>query len=420
MKKTFISRTFFVIALLLAPSSALGYRHFYRAGPYQSEPRVDRNCLTSLDVSVLGGSATKGKNGSKTKVDTLNIYGLHDMGKVAQGVTGLNPANALDTILINLNATPSNGDFGKLLFTGKFKHIGVNFTLTQNWCNGFFGQLVVPVNKMEMTDVAYTDQSPATGAPNINDVTWQNFLRNFDSILSRYGMTQGNTSKTSVGDVEFYLGWNYNNESSDILDFFDTTIKIGVTAPSGKKADRDQAFSIASGYEHAGIPVSLDMALGLYEWVTWGAHVGGTFFFKTTKEHRMKTHADQNGFIKLEKGCAERDLGNLWDIGTYFKADHVAGGFSLMVGYSYQSQEDTTLTPTDTTRFSASVASSDEMLKKWRMHVIHASAEYDLAQEDCEYNPKVCFFYNHPVSGKRIFNTNTFGGSAGINFTWKW
>jgi len=420
MKKRFISRTFFVIALLLAPSSALGYRHFYRAGPYHSEPRADKNCLTSVDVSVLGGSATKGKNGSKTKVDTLNIYGLHNMHKLGDGVPGLNVANIDDAILINLAALPNNGDFGKLLFTGKFKHIGVNVTFTQNWCDGFFTQAVLPLNKMEVSDIAFTDQSPTTGISNINTAEWVQFKARFNDILTRHTTTKADTSKTSFGDMELHLGWTYNNETSNVLDFFDTTIKVGLTLPTGKKANRSEAFSIGSGYEHVGIPVSFDMALGLYEWVTWGSHVGGTFFLKKTAEHRMQTQADQNGFIKLGKGDAKRDLGNVWDVGTYFKADHVAGGLSLMVGYSFQSQEDTTLEPTDINKFPSAAANSDEMLKKWRMHVIHTAAEYDLSEESCDWNPKVCFFYNHPVSGKRIFNTNTFGGSAGVNFTWKW
>jgi len=419
MKKSFISRTFFILSLLAVPLSAFGHRFAYRAGPYRSEPRLDRNCLTSYDVSVMGGATTTGKNGDHDKVDVLNIYGLHEMRKLGEGLTNLDPLNIDDNILLTLRDKNANGNFGKLLFTGKFKYIGAEVSLTQNWCNGFFGQVIVPVNRVEVTDVAYIDQSPTTGVPASTDADWKQFLARFDNILSRHGMTKGNTSETSIGDVELYLGWSYNNDTSDALDFLDVTIKAGATIPSAKRKDVDKAFSIASGYQHAGIPVSFDMALGVFEWVTWGAHASGCFFFKQTDEFRMKTYSGQNGFIKLAKGAARRDLGNAWDIGTFLKADHIAGGLSVMVGYNYSSQEDSTLTPSDTTTFNVTTVNSDDMLKKWRMHTVNVMAEYDFAKEDKKLNPKVGIFYNHPVGGKRIFNTNTIGGNAGLNIVWK-
>lgn len=420
MKKTFVSRAFFVLALLMVPASALGYRHHYRAAPYHSEPRYDRNCLSSIDVSVMGGSTRKGRNGSKNKTDVLNIYGLHNMHRLAEGVQGLDPTNVDDAILINLMALPNNGDFGKLEFTGKFKSLSVDVNLTQNFCNGFFAQLNIPVHRLEVTSVGFNDKSPSTGLPNSSSAEWTQFKARFDNILSRHGLSKGNTKETSVGDVTILGGWTYNNDTVNWLDFFDVTIKAGLSVPTARERKTSEAFSIPAGYNgHVGVPVSFDMALGLYDWFTWGAHVGGQFFLKKDGNFRMKTHADQNGFIKLARGKAREDLGNLWDIGTFLKADHIAGGFSLMVGYNYSAQEDTTLDVEDTTVFTNSIVNGDELLKKWRMHTVNVAAEYDFAQEGQSWNPKIGIFYNHPIAGKRIFNTNTIGGNAGLNITWK-
>ena len=420
MMKGFISRTFFVISLLTVPLSAFGYNRLaYQAGPAIFEPRYDRNCLSTVEVSVMGGSTTTGRNGNKDKTDVLNIYGLHNIHRLAEGVPGLDPLNLDDAILINLIGQPNNGDFGKLKFTGKFKYIGADITLTQNFCRGFFAQMSIPVQRLEVTDIAFVDQSPTTGLPNINSAEWTQFLARFDSILERYELSKADWKDTGAGDLTILGGWTYNNDSSDTLDFMDVTIKAGLSIPTGRKRNIEKVFSLPAGHNgHVGIPVSFDMALGMLEWFTFGAHVGGQFFLKHDGVFRMKTHADQNGFMKLYYDAAREDLGNLWDIATFLKADHIAGGLSLTVGYSYTAQEDTTLAPVDTTVFTASIVNDDDMLKKWHMHTVSVCADYDFAQENKKFNPKVGIFYNHPVAGKRIFNTNTIGGNAGVNIVW--
>ena len=119
MQRTYISRAFFVLSLLLVPASALSSMDFYRVqGPYNSEPRPDRNWLSTLQADVYGGWADNGKNGSKAKTGALNIYGLHDMASAVTGVnvTGKNVGPLLKVAAIP--NVPANGNFGKLLFTG--------------------------------------------------------------------------------------------------------------------------------------------------------------------------------------------------------------------------------------------------------------------------------------------------------------
>lgn len=416
MKKSFVSRTFFILSLLTVPLSAFGNRFAYRAGPYRSEPRIDRNGMTSLDVSVMAGMTTTGRNGDNDSTDVLNIYGNQNLSRAFQGVPkplGLTAAQSLIVDDMNNNNLVNKGaTFGKLLYTGKFKYIGADITLTRNLCCGFFAQVSVPVNHLEVTDVAYTDQTTAGD----KDGNWQAFLANYASLLAAYDLVQGNVKDTTAGDVVVSGGWTYNNETSDTLDFFDVTIKAGLSIPTARERDLTQAFSIPAGYNgHVGIPVSFDMALGMFEWATWGVHVGGQFFLKKDGVFRMKTNTTQNGFIKLAQGAAREDLGIVWDAGTFLKADHIVGGFSLMVGYNYAAQEDTTLAPVNISTFASATVNDDETLKKWRMHTVSVMAEYDFAKEGKKWNPKVGIFYNHPVAGKRIFNTNTVGGNAGLN-----
>ncbi len=425
MKHTRASRAFFALTLLLVPLTALGDQHFYRSGPYYSEPRFSLDRMTGIDVMVMGGSTSNGRDASGNKVGTLGIYGNHNMHKLGEGVPNLDPVNfPTDGILLNLTQQASNGNFGQLQFAGKFSYVGGEVSLTQNLWYGFFSQLVVPWGQRKVSDIAFTDLSPNTGLPNINSVEWIQFLATFDAMLATYNLSKGAISETSLGDVESYVGWAYNCDSCEFVDFFDTTIRVGGSFYTSKPQNINNVFSVPQGYDgHNAFIGTFDMAFGAFEWFTAGFHVGGKVFNTRDVIMGLKTSANQNGFIKLAQGRVTRKLGNIWDIGTFVKADHVFSGFSLIFGYTYQAQEATTLTSkplsTDTAAiFSDSVINGDGALQKWNMHELFVSADYDFAKEGRWFNPHLTFFYSVPVAGKRIFNTQMFGGVAGANITW--
>lgn len=112
--------------------------------------------------------------------------------------------------------------------------------------------------------------------------------------------------------------------------------------------------------------------------------------------------------------------GPLWDIGGYVKIDHAGNALSLVMGYTYAVQSQTTLYPLDSTRFSYSTVNSDAYYRGWRMHTLHVGAEYDLATETNAIGPRLGIFYNTVLSGQRIFTTGMLGGSLGLDIQWHW
>lgn len=412
--------------------------HFYRAPNFWSEPRFEKKHLTSFDILVAGGSTRQARNGCSDKTCLLNIYGCQNMRLLGAGVPCKNPSNPDDLVLMELEqmTVPPGSCFGMAQFYGKFKECEFDVQFTQNFSHGFFFQAQIPVRKLEIARdccktitttqlctplcFPFEDLSPKEcPCPDINNPVWQNFLHLFPSILYRYGLCLSPIHEIGAGDLSLLVGWTNNYQETDLLDFVDITVKCGILAPTGKKKNQDAVFSIPIGYNgHIGLPASIDAAIGSYEWLTLGVHLGAIIFLDRCYTMRLKTDCGQSGFIKLAKGCANEQEGTIVECGAYLKADHFVRGLSINLGYAYTGQHDTTLKPVDYCAFPGTVVNSDEMLKQWNMHSISFIAEYDFTKENSCFGPRIGFAYNLIVGGKRIFNTSTASGSFGFDLSW--
>mgnify|MGYP000163756609 CR=1 FL=1 len=431
MKKLTSYSTLF--ALLLTPAVAFGDQQplYWKTGSYRDrEPRFERNWLSTFLINVQGGGTSKGYQikdaldsaASDTKTTSLlNMYGFQNFQFLGANIVGNPAGNLFNTALSELNQAPTNGYFGYVKYSGKFSYAEVDLYYAQNFCKGFFADLFIPFMYTNTKDVAFVDQTPGTGDPNINRAEWQYLLNNLTAGLAQYNLAASDYSKGGIGDIIINVGWTMSNEDlSESIDFLDTTIKVGVNIPSGFKKNQDEAFSIAAGYDgHTGIPLSFDAAVGFCDWVTLGMHVGGIFFVsKTIEDLRMKTSVAQNGYIKLGQGEAKRDMGNIFDAGAYVKADHIFKGLSLSFAYMYAKQSSSSLTATDTAVFPTAIINTDTMLSKWFYNAITVALEYDFAKEGRRTNPMLGVFYSQPVSGRNVYKTMTGGGYLGVNVAW--
>jgi hypothetical protein len=413
--------------------SAMDNAHFYRATNLFQETRLGIDLLTSIDVSAGWGQTHKSRNTQEYKVPLFDLYGPNNMHDLGVNVPGKSNTNALDLILCQLANTPERTvattgcncsiahPFAAFSINGEFNIIESNISVIQNAILGFFGQLYLPVRRITVDDICFKDISPADEeSPNNTTPIWVAFKNNFEAILARYHLSAAPVRETGVGDLSILIGWTNNYQETEFLDFVDTTIKFGVLAPTGKKRNEDQIFSIPLGYNgHIGVPLSADVAIGLYDWLTIAGHIDGIFFASTKRNIRLKTSPSQNGIIKLAKGEATISKGAVWTFGLSLKADHIYRGFSLLAGYSYAAQRSDTVAPCDTFLFSPSSANCDSTLQGWNMQTIHLMGEYDFTKDDSRVGGRVAGFYNVIVNGKRIFNTNMVVGNVGIDINWK-
>lgn len=253
--------------------------HFYRATNFFGEPRFERPWLSTFDVYASYGSTSRGFNSEHHKVPLLDIYGPYNMQLLGVGVPGKDFSNISDVILEELSLLPARGSFGYLSYDGHFKLTELNFFYVQNFAHGIFFQFHTPVRFMNITDISFCDLSPNDcQEPNVNNPLWQAFLTDFNSILNQYCLCAGSVNERGIGDASLQLGWTLNYQETEVLDFVDLTIKSGYLIASSKKQNPNNVFSIPLGYNgHAAIPLSFDAALGTYDWLTIGGHMGALF-----------------------------------------------------------------------------------------------------------------------------------------------
>jgi hypothetical protein len=422
MKQLFYLKQTAIIIFLFSVTSLIPHDnpHFYRASYLFNEPRFEREWLSSFDVTFGGGSTSKGRNGCGDIVPVLDMFGTHNMQKLALGVPNLDPNNELDSILINLSQTPIRNNFASFSIKGKFKIIESQLSFMQNLKKGFFIHCHLPIRNLKFKFIQFNDLSPVNESePNKSTPEWQQFLQSFDAILMRYNLSSHPFNKTGAGDFTTYIGWTRNYEGTKKLDYIDYTFKAGILAPTGATRNQNNIFALPLGYDgHWGFPFSATVSFGALEWLTWGAYLKTMFFAPKTKKIRLQTDLHQQGLIKLAKGCVTIDKGTLWHAGLYLKADHFMRGLSFSLGYSFAGKTDDKLTPKDSTLFDPTIINSDEQYKGWKNHTFHLFFEYDFTQENMKYGPRLGFFYNAQIGGQRVFKTGIFGGSLGLEIAW--
>jgi len=419
MKNRYLQMTL-MLSLLTLRSLAMDNAHFFRAPFFWGEPRLAQPGLFSFDVSAAFGSTRKARNSCGKCVPLLDIYGPYNMQLLGSNVPNKDPNNPEDLALIMLDRLAGQDGFGFFSFSGKFKAFEAMLGLTQNLDRGLFFQLWIPVRRLSLTHVCYTDCTPCPcPCPAIDDPNWQLFLALFNDILKRYDLRATGFNESGLGDITLLGGWALNYEGRRSIDYIDFCLRGGILLPSSHKQNLRNAFSIPLGYNgHVGFPVAMECSLGAFDWLTIGGHAEALAFIPKKYDIRYQTDCRQSGMIKLTKARAHVNRGAIWELGGFIKADHVAKGVSLLVGYTHQEQQRTCVCLVCACDQSA--ANCDPMLHGWSMDTMHFELDYDFSKESRKLGERIGFFYNLQIAGERVFQTSMGGGSIGIDFVFSY
>jgi hypothetical protein len=135
----------------------------------------------------------------------------------------------------------------------------------------------------------------------------------------------------------------------------------------------------------------------------------------------------------LEQARVSRDLGTMWDIGGFLKADHVCQGFSALIGYTFTKQDRTTYELHDDSYLKTvsaeslaqtrpiiisrnHYANSDSRLLSWSRHDLHFVAHYDFGvHTDGRFIPQLSLAYHLPIAGTRSWQTEEYGSTFSLH-----
>lgn len=393
--------------------------HYFKIPNTVKEPRLAHQLLTSIEIDTSFTKSTKAYNSLKNKVPLFDLHGTHQMQGITDGLCK-DFTNDIDLLMIQLALLPGNTSFANLSVDGSYSLTELNFAATQNLINGFFLHARMPLKFFHIQDIVFEDLSPKDIYPTNEEPVWLSFKKNMANILAHYGMSTDAWKQHGIGDLLVTTGWTISYQDTVEIDFIDATLEAGLLLPTSKKADLANVFALPFGHEkHLGFPLRASLALGIYEWLTFGCSFDGLIFLdKKHDEFRMKISEKQSTIFLPTKGQATVNRGSLWEAQLFMKADHVVQGLSVTFGYTFMHQQRSFVTPFDNNLFSYTIVNNDNRFKAYTMHTIHLLLEYDFTEQNWSYGPRVAFGFHKSVSGKQVFDGYTINGIGGLEIAW--
>jgi hypothetical protein len=350
--------------------------HFYHASNVFYEPRFDRDWLRTFEVSFGGGSTESGRNACGAKVPLLDTWGL--------------------------NTTLCDHSLETISLAGTFKIAEANFLYIQNLIKGFSLQAHIPVRSLHITHISSKNLSAIIPPQHVPSPSCRLPLD-----CNNLG---DNTATTGFGDLTLRIAYSLSYQKTKKLDFIDVTLQTGILIPTSPATDYYKPFTIPLGYNgHWGLPLSLDVACGAYEWLTLAAHGGLILFADTTK----KTNANTPNQCSMVHAHQKP----LWNLGVLVKADHVMRGLSCTIGYSYAQQSDTRV-GTSHSLYYEPIIINNPTRSGFSLHTLHLALEFDCMREEYWIGPRIAVLYNNVLGGTNIFATSMVYGQIGIDIVW--
>jgi len=265
---------------------------------------------------------------------------------------------------------------------------------SQNSIRGFFVSGYIPIRSFSVTNQQYSATTHQICS--IARAQHQTFTTPPSSA---------NYVRTGVGDVAIAAGWTINYEETRIIDFIDGTIQCGITLPTSTHPEPNYLFDIPLGYQgHTGYFIIGDASLGLFDWLTFGAHLQVIGFSPRFAYEQATT------FQYTKKP------GMGVTVGTFCKADHVILGLSVTAAYSFTHKGQDTALPCIPSSSGLPIPQFCDTA--WSMHAIHIIVDYDFATYKNPYAPRMGFIWNKGFRGRHSVPFSLLGGLWDMSAVW--
>jgi hypothetical protein len=343
----------------------------------------------------------------------------------------------------------------KLVCHGKAESYEFDVSFQQFFLEGFFIKANVPFQFIDVGDLTFQNQFGET------DAFTTQVNSSIDEVLEEHSFATLNSGGLSRGmsDILAGVGWAASRDAqSEYVRAISGTTEIGVVLPMStisEPEEKDNLFSIPLGNKgHFGTYANCGVAVDLEPNITIGGNASCQAFFTNFHTMRLKhnPYVDQLHFFHREE--VELALGSKWEASAYLKAGIKKSGINIVFGYSYASQEKSTIFLAESVKekklgfydinklnsldastndskltiedrknlnfmaLSDSIINTDNRLKRSYYHVLHLSIIIQPEQGESEIE-RPCFkaSYNYPIYGKSSFLNKGFDGSIDFAFS---
>lgn len=334
-------------------------------------------------------------------------------------VRGFAPASEIGQFAAQLANVPDNGIRGHLIPSGSF-HMSETALSAQYWLpHSFCIGLYLPIVHMTLNNVCWRDLTEDVTAEDW--LTKQMLTDNLSKTVRNLGgPCLGNWRATGIGDISLVGKFQRDfPQAKPILTSVQIAAHLGISLPTGKRANEDLLFSLPLGYD--GAPgILFGGALEL----TWKHHfVGGVELYLTqlignSRLRRIKTYCDQTDFLLLAKTNAHIDWGFIQRYRLYLGAHELFRGLSLDLAYQFQKQGDS-LYSLSSNSYITAIANSAERLKHWTLHYLMFDLTYNFGYDqysDKALSPALTLLYMHAFKGRRSLLLDKWGFALSLNF----
>jgi len=283
----------------------------------------------------------------------------------------------------------------------------------------FFVSAHLPVFSMKLKNVFWKDltkKDVSFDDSRVREYLTNDFIKNVRGLgcLDICGW-----KRSGVGDLLLLAGWRRDFEQSKkMLKNVRLGARVGLTLPTGKKADEDKIFAFSYGNDGAvGTLVggSLDLTFGQY--VKAGLDVQLLHVFGNTKCRRIKTHFCQTDLLLLKKVDVYKEYGLTQRFNLYIQFYRFVRGLSCKLGYQFRRRSEDMLYICSN-EFSNRVANTAGNLQEWTMHNLVVNLSYDFWNEDDDRSvyPYISAFVKIPFNGMNTAMARTVGFTFAIDF----
>lgn len=311
---------------------------------------------------------------------------------------------------------------GQALFSGKL--IGtINLFHTEiNLKKGFFLGNKIAFSQYTLKNIEVHPISPTGRWLSPEEIDNDPALAHYLPVFYEKILQNGRPFQDYLCNVLcFTAGWAKNWQYFSHADFINISLQTGVQIPpfSVNSCCDSHIFKIPMyQYYDVGIPFEADIEVGLLNWLNIGFEGLTTFFISTTKYIQLNPSATQNTILPSSCVLTKIHHQPFMYAHTYLEADELIPKLSLLCGFTYAKQFETSYHPIDNDKYPCNIVNKYSLHKPWARATMNLELQIDCStSEPTKCSPRLKFLYIQPIYEQATYKTRLLGGELAIDIS---